>query len=383
MSAMVDTQALKSSIDLREIAGAHAELRKLTAKESAGACPKCGGEDRFHAQSEWFFCRQCHEKRGDAIELVRWLGLAVSFQDAASWLDRWRGGAGDLLASATKRKPEPKRAAAKWQDPDWQREARELVDSAAERLSKHCHDSGDSGAAYLAGRGFEPATWQAWRLGMADVWHPIRKAKLPAIILPYMSASKIKAAQYRFIGADLEKSERFAQKAGGERTLFGGHMIAKREILAILEGELNAVSLWQAAADVLDVVSIGSEDNTTSAAPYAAKLAERYAVVLVWTDKPTVARELSDAIGRRAVLMQSPKSDGAKLDANEVLKRGFLRDLALTKLLEAHLAELGQAAGTWPEFAEPEHEAHGTYKRFCALEALWTGYENGNSQYLP
>ena len=371
---MVDTQALRSSIDLREIAGAHSELKRLTPAESAGACPKCGGDDRFHAQSEWFFCRQCHEKRGDAIELVRWLGLASGFQDAVIWLDRWRGGAGDLLAGTAKRKPEPKRKPSQWQEPEWQREARALVDTAAERLSKDCRDSGDSGAAgraYLASRGFEPATWSAWRLGLADVWHPRRRAELPAIIMPYMSASKIKAAQYRFIGADLDKSERFSQKAGGERTIFGAHMIAKREILAILEGELNAVSLWQAAADVLDVVSIGSEDNTTSAAPYATQLAERYPVVLVWTDKPAVAHELSEAIGRRCVLMQSPAIDGAKLDANEVLRRGFLRDLALTKILEAHLAELGHAAGTWPEFAKPEHEKHATFERFCALEALW------------
>ena len=144
---MVDTQALRSSIDLREIAGAHSELKRLTPAESAGACPKCGGDDRFHAQSEWFFCRQCHEKRGDAIELVRWLGLATGFQDAVSWLDRWRGGAGDLLAGTAKRKPEPKRKPSQWQEPEWQREARALVDTAAERLSSHCHDSGDSGAA--------------------------------------------------------------------------------------------------------------------------------------------------------------------------------------------------------------------------------------------
>ena len=374
MIATVDTQTLKSSIDLRDIAGAHTELQKLTKAESAGACPKCHGTDRFHAQSEWFFCRQCHEKRGDAIELVQFLGLASGFQDAVSWLERWQGGHYHDSHESKRESASKPRRAGKWQEPDWQREARALVDTAAERLSKDCHDSSDSGAAgraYLASRGFEPATWSAWRLGLADVWHPKREQKLPAVIMPYMSASKIKAVQYRFIGSDIDKSERFSMKAGGERTLFGAHMIAGREILAILEGELNAVSLWQAAGDLVDVVSIGSEDNTTSAAPYAAKIAERYPVVLVWTDKPAVAHELSDVIGRRAVLMQSSAIDGAKLDANEVLRRGFLRDLALTKILEAHLAELGHAAGTWPEFAKPEHEKHATFERFCALEALW------------
>ena len=369
---MIDAQALKSSIDLREIAGAHATLQKLTAAEVAGPCPKCGGSDRFHAQSEWFFCRQCHEKRGDAFELVQWLGLASGFQDAASWLSRWQGGAGDLLGDATRRKPEPKRAAPKWQEASWQESARDLVTSAAERLAGA---SGEPGRSYLAGRGIEPRTWQAWRLGMADGWQESRKCKMPAIVIPYMSRQKIKAVQYRFIAADLDKSERFWAKAGGERTIFGGHMIAGREILAITEGELNAVSFWQAAGDVADVVSIGSEGNVATAAPFVAQLAERYAVVLVWADVPVVARELSQVLGRRAALMQSPVIDGAKLDANEVLRRGFLRDLALTKMLDAHLADLASSPGSGLEFAEPGHVAHGTYKRFCALEALWQEQE--------
>ena len=207
---------------------------------------------------------------------------------------------------------------------------------------------------------------------------------MPAIIMPYMSRQKIKAVQYRYIAADLDKSERFWAKAGGERTLFGGHMIAGREILAITEGELNAVSLWQAAGDVVDAVSIGSESNVAQAAPYAARLAERYAVVLIWADVPAVAHELSQVIGRRAVLMQSPVIDGAKLDANEVLRRGFLRDLALTKMLDALLDQLGRSPGSGLEFAEPGHEAHAVYKRFCALEALWQepriGSENRYSE---
>ena len=123
---MVDTQALRSSIDLREIAGAHSELKRLTPAESAGACPKCGGDDRFHAQSEWFFCRQCHEKRGDVIELVQFLGLATGFQDAVSWLDRWQGGHYHDSHESKRESASKPRRAGKWQEPDWQREARAL-----------------------------------------------------------------------------------------------------------------------------------------------------------------------------------------------------------------------------------------------------------------
>ncbi len=100
--------------------------------------------------------------------------------------------------------------------------------------------------------------------------------------------------QYRFIGEDITHGERFGQKAGGDRTLFGIDLLAGREILLICEGELNAVSFWQVAGDQVDVVSFGPQDNIDHAGPLLTKLASRYKHVLIWTDEPAKAQKARD-----------------------------------------------------------------------------------------
>ena len=56
----IDTEAIKRNHDLRDHAGRYTTLKRVTSKEMAGPCPKCGGVDRFHCQRDWFFCRQCY-----------------------------------------------------------------------------------------------------------------------------------------------------------------------------------------------------------------------------------------------------------------------------------------------------------------------------------
>jgi hypothetical protein len=55
-----DVEAIKRNHDLRDHAGQYTTLKRVTSKEMAGPCPKCGGHDRFHCKSGWFFCRQCY-----------------------------------------------------------------------------------------------------------------------------------------------------------------------------------------------------------------------------------------------------------------------------------------------------------------------------------
>lgn len=66
-------------------------LKHIGGSEHAGACPYCGGEDRFRLwldrgpRERSFWCRQC-QKSGDAIELVRHLEQC-SYRDACRLLD--------------------------------------------------------------------------------------------------------------------------------------------------------------------------------------------------------------------------------------------------------------------------------------------------------
>src|SRR5690606_20103114 len=125
--------------------------------ERAGPCPRCGGEDRLHCTAEWFFCRQCHPKRGDPIEFVRWLQPGLSFPEAVAQL------AGGIVTKAvTKREPERQPPATKPQSAEWRKRAEALATEAHERLWAN---EGEPAQAYLLGRGLEPHTWLQYGLG--------------------------------------------------------------------------------------------------------------------------------------------------------------------------------------------------------------------------
>ena len=100
--------------------------------------------------------------------------------------------------------------------------------------------AGVAARAYLAGRGLQPTTWQAWRLGFHLTWQPVRREALPAITLPWFGADgTLQAVQYRYFGPGIAKHERFGQKAGGQRSLFGLQRLSGRATLIITEGELT------------------------------------------------------------------------------------------------------------------------------------------------
>jgi hypothetical protein len=50
-------------------------LKKVSSREWAGPCPKCGGKDRFRVNlDKGWFCRQCHSDHwGDQIDFYVWL----------------------------------------------------------------------------------------------------------------------------------------------------------------------------------------------------------------------------------------------------------------------------------------------------------------------
>jgi hypothetical protein len=299
-------------------------------------------------------CRQCHPKRGDAIEFVQWLGLAADFRAACEYL------AGPALipdpGPAVKRTPTAKRApAGSWQDATWQADARAILSKAQAALEGA---EGEEGRAYLAARALTPATWRAWGLGYTPAaWdrplaeHLLRQGVDPktwpnvgygvaknragdlyatraAIVIPWQR-DKITALKYRFLSVP-DGGLRYSSKGGGQCLAFGLGLAGEHwATLWLLEGELNALALWQALHDGrrvnFDVVSFGSEGSATSAAVTA--WAARYQQVIVWADNPDKATSAMAAIPG-AFGLRSPQHDGHKLDANDLLRLGKLADFA-------------------------------------------------------
>ena len=384
----VDTAKIKSTIDMRDLAAGYVELQRETPKELSGPCPKCGGVDRFHCQATWFFCRQCHPERGDAIEFMRWLH-GCDFREACQKL-----GAADSPTEPLQRRPEnsSKGQTARWQSSRWQADAQREVKTAIERLNT---PEGEKGRQYLLSRGLQPETWQAWQLGYTP--NLLRHKKVdgawveerlgPAVTLPWTDGKRVKAVQYRLLN---HPTLRYWQKAGGDRTLFGVHLQASRPVLLICEGELNAASFWQVGHDQLDVVSFGCQDNIRHAGSYLRQLACNYGHVLLWADKGEQAVSAIEILGCKATPVKSPFG----MDGNDLLRDGvlgevlsiILRDVCgLTWTLETGVnadislafpanASVATIHGKWRRLDDGSIEA--TYTR---AELLWArvamGYE--------
>lgn len=321
-TATVDTERLKSGVDLRDLAGRLVMLRKESTAEFSGPCPKCGGEDRFHVKADMFFCRTCYPLENgrphDAIEFVTWAGLARDFRGAVDYL-----GGPALLPSGPQRAPAaraPKPQA--WHAAEWQTAARRELAAGVARLAS---SAGDPGAEYLAARGILPETWQAWGLGYGDAWDPKLEKRRPAILLPWQR-DQVTAIKYRFLTVP-EGGLRYSSKAGGQCLAFGLHMAgAHGSTLWLIEGELNALSLWQALRAEyyvnFDVVSFGADNKAAHVDPVVKAWAGKYQQVIVWADDPDKALAAMLALPGTFGLfgLRSPVVDGQKLDANAMLR---------------------------------------------------------------
>lgn len=93
MSDLRDSLWATKQIDLVSLIGAHTRLKKVSAHEYAGPCPRCGGTDRFRVNDQrGFFCRQCQgpDKWHDAIDFRMWF-TGETFRQAVQSLIGNRG----------------------------------------------------------------------------------------------------------------------------------------------------------------------------------------------------------------------------------------------------------------------------------------------------
>ncbi len=316
---MIAQQALDAAktMDLVELAGKYSKLERVAAHEFAGPCPKCGGTDRLHVTPEWWFCRQCSPKRGDAVGFVRWQ-MGLSFADAVSYLNgnQFQGEAPVRLSPRSKTRPAQRDA--------WQNEAGALLARGQYDLWR---GDGQRGREYLERRGLTPDVWQAFGLGYATHFNRDAGSELPAIMMPWYRAGKLTAIRFRFLappGKQKITSLKDSQFAG---LLFGGQALEfgpddgaalKLRTLMLCEGEINAMSLYGASRrTALDVLSWGSE-STTVTEPMVA-FAKAYARVIVWMDKPEIMHTILERIPG-AYGLSSP----AGQDANDMLRSGKL-----------------------------------------------------------
>jgi hypothetical protein len=319
-----------------ELVATRIELRRVAGGEYAGACPKCGGSDRFHATETWWFCRQCHTQRSDAIGLVRWLD-GVSFAEAVHRLS------GASVLHSPQRPAAQRPAAQRVQTDDWRYRAERSLWTAQVALATAAAQPWSTGAhadrlavQYLQKRSLSVATAQRFGLGIAMAWRPGGAKRDLALAMPWYDAGQqLTAIRYRFVPTDDDAGlPKLTSDAGSVFSgLYGRNVLTRwptdglrterLRTLVVVEGELNAMSIAQVAGGVgerhdwrVDVVSLGSETQRLSADDVA--FCKCYGRRLAWLDKRSAAARLAQQLGADALASPGDK------DANDLLQSGLL-----------------------------------------------------------
>jgi hypothetical protein len=303
---------LKERVDLREIAGQYTALQGH-GKELHGPCPRCAGVDRFHCQAQTYFCRVCSppepgQGRKDCFDFAQFIGLAHDFREAYDVVAAW---AHNPLPPV--RLVQRSRAVNdSYKADSWQSYARQEV--------SRCHtllisESGALGQAYLNQRHLLPSTWESAQLGLAPRIDAEQR-KGWAISIPWLYNGAITAIQYRFIAPRTQRYTRY-QYAGnyGESILY---VLPPKGAcrLVICEGEINAMSVWQAST--YDAVSVGSQNMTRNTLEALKSHIDRYQDIFVWCDEKQVTETLIQALDGRGEAIVTDR------DANELLQQDKL-----------------------------------------------------------
>jgi hypothetical protein len=275
----------------------------------------------YRKSPDWWFCRQCHTKRGDAIDFMRF-ATDCSFQEATERLTQqaW---------------PERKRhTTVQHRGPKMDERKESWFEESAKLLRQHqIALSSSEGADYLRGRGLTPATWATFGLGFAHAPSRDANTDLPAIAMPWYRGGKLTAIRYRFLTPRGKQKITSLPESKFGGVLFGGQGLPEWIhpqlsdsdkgleqfcTLILCEGEINAMSIWQVAHNTkLHVMSLGSETGQLSAGAVA--FAERYGQVIIWMDKEELAKKLMGQIPG-AYGFSSPQGK----DANDMLQAGTL-----------------------------------------------------------
>ena len=330
-------------------------LRKNGA-ELCGACPKCGGDDRFYVtQDNACACRQCHTQRMDSVGLVAWLQNVTMHEavDILSGHRRYDELPAPPATPKTRRTDEENAYNGTWRS--------KVAGEAQDRHYRLQADATGAASArsYLLSRGLAPDTWQAFTVGYQEKTHVTGTQRTaPAISWPVCTQDgSTYGVKYRFLEAQdtgADKPLRYTMRKGSRITvdtgaMFGAQLLyadATRRYRALVfcEGEINAMSIWQACNVAgVDVLSFGSEAQT-ELPPWAIDYASGYGCAIVWLDAEDKSAKVAGQLRHlpHVARLRSPLRE-IKADANACLVDGRLG--ALVQAARFHILPPAQHEG--------------------------------------
>ena len=280
--------------------------------EYAGACPFCGGRDRFrvHPESNRWYCRQCGDgKWHDVVDFIMRRDQC-SLKDAAKRLN---------VPFQINFTADVKRQFSEYKAPDqdWQKMAMSIIDRCQSILFS---DTGKPGMDYLLSRGLKTNTIKKFKLGYSPAFW-VGKVKVPkGITIPAINGGVCRYIKIRSLQND--KDMRYLCVSGSKsNALFNGDDVSGLPYSLVTEGEFNAMILDQEIGDVMAVCSLGSAANKLDALAWGRYfLAQRY-VLCLFDDDPAGEKgfeNMQEFLGKRVKRLKLPKEG----DINDFLIAG-------------------------------------------------------------
>ena len=245
------------------------EVSRVTATEYAGACPWCGGEDRFRVwpgDRDRYWCRVCNRK-GDAIQYLRDF-RRLSFIQACKEANihprrAWRGLRHDSLVS---KKNIWKPRSSKRPDDTWRKKAKRFLKYVMKELWSR---QGLGLRTWLHSRGLSDKTIKKYMLGLnpSNLCKPRQEWGLPqgagsgklwlprGLVIPCLQDSGIVRLRVRRMISEHKKRFILISGSSGMPMLFLGN---GEKNFVIVESELDGLLLNQEVSDFASIVALGS-----------------------------------------------------------------------------------------------------------------------------
>ena len=232
--------------------------------EYSGACPWCGGRDRFRVWPEEdrgrYWCRRCG-KTGDSISYLREI-RGVSFLEACAELGIDRP---EQQQTPRATRVEPSARFTKEPPAIWQKKARDFVTGCQDVLKTN-----RAALALLRGRGLKPETIERAALGwnMADCYESregwglkplhdekgrLKKLWLPAgLVIPLIVGGRVLRLRIR----RPQGEPRYYIMPGSDTRPMTFNL--DKNCLVIVESELDGLLIAQGAGDLVGTVALGT-----------------------------------------------------------------------------------------------------------------------------
>lgn len=269
-------------------------------------CPSCGGTDRFYIQphkpmskcSGFYCCRRCGIA-GDAIEFARKF-LNLSFQDAAQAAQATLSDAATLCL----RKPVASHATLQEQSHTWTAMATEYVEYAHQTIVQN-----PDALRFLAARGISRDIAHRYKFGLVTKeYFPLRsdwglqeqvsaEGKQSKLWIPRGILIPISNQNGQVIRLKIRRHDRQQEGKQPKYVVIPGSMNGlsiigdtRHDVLVVVESELDAYAIHEAASDFACVVAVGS--NTKNPDNVTHYYAQRAPILLICYDNDDAGKTM-------------------------------------------------------------------------------------------